>query len=583
MNYFFDHHLSLGEKQRLSRLEPFDEFEEWQLKCSHYMILTAYKNIDSVIREKSMETHNKAMTTVYQSMEACNSSMETMKNKCMDQAAVDKCKSTKSITGSAAFASQLWPQSLCNHGIHKHKCRHGKHHSHCNNDKHEDDVGNMTDGKKRLSDDVPSDGQDVPSDGQDVPGDGQDVPSDGQDVPGDVQDVPGDGQDVPSDGHAVPSDGQDVPSDRHVVPSDGHDVPSDGQDVPSDGHDVPSDGQDVPSDGHVVPSDGQDVPSDHHVVPSDGHYVPSDGHVVPSDGQDVPSNGHDVPSDGHVALSDDGGEGLGLMVNSMMDLTTDECCSPALRLVEVQRTVDGAYANCKRFGHTCNLVKVYTSALSNDTIGQSPDDMVLSHDAMDQSHVEMVLPHDTIDQSLAAMGQSHDAMVPSHDSQSPGISEVCGNSQVTSHKATAGEYVLLVGGFGEEKSQHGRIKTLQASSVPGEPVSVACSGDACSYDRMYHSTTGLSDGRLVIFGGRYSPAKPCDTSTVCVISLSSCQHGAVTLSCHCQVITTGGVTPCPRWRHSATAIIYKGNLIFSTQHALGRGGGGSMFFLQIKK
>nr|XP_013014260.1 tRNA wybutosine-synthesizing protein 4 isoform X2 [Cavia porcellus] len=43
MNEFYRCFLPAEERQRMEHLEPFDEFEEWHLKCSHYFILTASK------------------------------------------------------------------------------------------------------------------------------------------------------------------------------------------------------------------------------------------------------------------------------------------------------------------------------------------------------------------------------------------------------------------------------------------------------------------------------------------------------------------------------------------------------------
>ncbi|KAM5235315.1 tRNA wybutosine-synthesizing protein 4 [Ctenodactylus gundi] len=41
MNEFYRCFLLAEERQRVENLEPFDEFEEWHLKCAHYFILTA--------------------------------------------------------------------------------------------------------------------------------------------------------------------------------------------------------------------------------------------------------------------------------------------------------------------------------------------------------------------------------------------------------------------------------------------------------------------------------------------------------------------------------------------------------------
>ncbi|XP_060119772.1 tRNA wybutosine-synthesizing protein 4 [Heteronotia binoei] len=43
MNEFYDCFVSGDERRRIQALEPFDEFEEWHLKCSHYFILVASK------------------------------------------------------------------------------------------------------------------------------------------------------------------------------------------------------------------------------------------------------------------------------------------------------------------------------------------------------------------------------------------------------------------------------------------------------------------------------------------------------------------------------------------------------------
>ncbi|KAM9486203.1 tRNA wybutosine-synthesizing protein 4 [Clarias gariepinus] len=43
MNQFYFGLLTDDERERVEKLEPFDEFEEWHQKCSHYFILTASK------------------------------------------------------------------------------------------------------------------------------------------------------------------------------------------------------------------------------------------------------------------------------------------------------------------------------------------------------------------------------------------------------------------------------------------------------------------------------------------------------------------------------------------------------------
>lgn len=42
MNYFYNVVISEDERSRVESVEPFDEYEEWHLKCAHYMLLTAF-------------------------------------------------------------------------------------------------------------------------------------------------------------------------------------------------------------------------------------------------------------------------------------------------------------------------------------------------------------------------------------------------------------------------------------------------------------------------------------------------------------------------------------------------------------
>ena len=43
MNFFYHNYLDMEEKLRISSIEPFDEYEEWHLKCSHYCVIAAFK------------------------------------------------------------------------------------------------------------------------------------------------------------------------------------------------------------------------------------------------------------------------------------------------------------------------------------------------------------------------------------------------------------------------------------------------------------------------------------------------------------------------------------------------------------
>jgi len=42
MNYFYNVVVQEDEQSRVESLEPFDEYEEWHLKCAHYVLLTAF-------------------------------------------------------------------------------------------------------------------------------------------------------------------------------------------------------------------------------------------------------------------------------------------------------------------------------------------------------------------------------------------------------------------------------------------------------------------------------------------------------------------------------------------------------------
>jgi hypothetical protein len=43
MNYFYHSVISSIERRRIDTVESFDEFEEWQLKCAHYLMITSFQ------------------------------------------------------------------------------------------------------------------------------------------------------------------------------------------------------------------------------------------------------------------------------------------------------------------------------------------------------------------------------------------------------------------------------------------------------------------------------------------------------------------------------------------------------------
>lgn len=51
MNCFFNH-LPEAEKERIRLLELFDEYEEWHQKCTHYIMVCAFKGQMNVLKNK---------------------------------------------------------------------------------------------------------------------------------------------------------------------------------------------------------------------------------------------------------------------------------------------------------------------------------------------------------------------------------------------------------------------------------------------------------------------------------------------------------------------------------------------------
>ncbi|KAL9968447.1 hypothetical protein ACROYT_G026824 [Oculina patagonica] len=58
LNFFYYDTLPKEEKVRLEDLEPFDEFEEWHLMCSHYMVLSAFKGSCQDIKDELFYQQN---------------------------------------------------------------------------------------------------------------------------------------------------------------------------------------------------------------------------------------------------------------------------------------------------------------------------------------------------------------------------------------------------------------------------------------------------------------------------------------------------------------------------------------------
>ena len=63
MNTFFNS-LPAEEKWRIDNLELFDEYEEWHLKCSHYIILCAFNGLCESLADQILPCSTKTGLSV---------------------------------------------------------------------------------------------------------------------------------------------------------------------------------------------------------------------------------------------------------------------------------------------------------------------------------------------------------------------------------------------------------------------------------------------------------------------------------------------------------------------------------------
>ncbi|XP_078407905.1 tRNA wybutosine-synthesizing protein 4 [Cetorhinus maximus] len=120
--------------------------------------------------------------------------------------------------------------------------------------------------------------------------------------------------------------------------------------------------------------------------------------------------------------------------------------------------------------------------------------------------------------------------------------------------------VLISGGFGSRGGQHGRLRNVSLMVKNGPVWKCSSVRDQGSIhlltERMFHSMTALCDSRCIIFGGRTSPLKPI-TNLLCM----KCDMGdgaTSSISLSVKEIECNGNAPLPRWRHTATEVIHKG-------------------------
>ncbi|XP_007898284.2 tRNA wybutosine-synthesizing protein 4 [Callorhinchus milii] len=120
--------------------------------------------------------------------------------------------------------------------------------------------------------------------------------------------------------------------------------------------------------------------------------------------------------------------------------------------------------------------------------------------------------------------------------------------------------VVTSGGFGERDGQHGRLRDVELMVKSASVWKCISPRDERSAtlltERMYHSTTALSDGRCLIFGGRGSPLKPA-TSVLC-LKCKVANDATSSSSLSVEEVQCFGSGASPRWRHTATEITYKG-------------------------
>ncbi|KAF7235159.1 tRNA wybutosine-synthesizing protein 4 [Varanus komodoensis] len=122
--------------------------------------------------------------------------------------------------------------------------------------------------------------------------------------------------------------------------------------------------------------------------------------------------------------------------------------------------------------------------------------------------------------------------------------------------------VLTTGGFGDHGGRHGRLTELHVlfkdkDSWRSGSVCLAKSGEAWDA-RLFHTVTFLQAGWAVVLGGRKSPVNPA--MALCRLRVL---EAAGSLALGSPIIELTPLPPAkdlvlPRWRHTATEIMYQG-------------------------
>ncbi|KAL8560391.1 hypothetical protein ACOMHN_006122 [Nucella lapillus] len=118
------------------------------------------------------------------------------------------------------------------------------------------------------------------------------------------------------------------------------------------------------------------------------------------------------------------------------------------------------------------------------------------------------------------------------EQQSP-IAGMVREESVSGHKSTvkrfshssalvADRYIITAGGFGEVDGRHQRVQEVSVTdTLTMESSLVRCRSEDIQYSRMYHSSVVLSDGRVLLVGGRQSPFFLCSQLLVLDLVMSS--------------------------------------------------------------
>lgn len=144
MNYFYNVVVSEDERSRVELLEPFDEFEEWHLKCAHYVLLTAFsgscRQILSLMWPRISETNGDVVNS---EVSDCGTFVCMSKHSCLLPASGNvqplsppndcEVKEMDSVGGTMMVSSDveqnqssilrdtelsLWGTALCDDGLH---------------------------------------------------------------------------------------------------------------------------------------------------------------------------------------------------------------------------------------------------------------------------------------------------------------------------------------------------------------------------------------------------------------------------------------------------------------------------------